>query len=280
MITEKLRPKSVDEIVGNKNQIERILLAIQVGKPVLVYGPPGIGKTSTVYAIANSYGYEVYEVNASDERRKEELEKIFRLCRSKTLRPTIFLFDEVDGLSRRSWRVLGRILRVTVHPIVLIANEEWRIPEYIKKECELVRFLRPSKREILEYVKKLSKERGVEIKDYSKITNDVRNSLLALVYGADNYRPTNEFDIVKHIFTEHTNIEEINKNPNLLVWLLDNAEYFYDNYRELFDAIQLIALADYTKRYELLELLPKGKITGVVDFPYFFRRVSGMKNAR
>jgi len=280
MITEELRPRKPEDVIGNRNVIERIIFCVQMTTPVLVYGPPGVGKTSTIYAIAKKYGYVIYEVNASDERRKEEMEKIFRLVRGKTLRPTIFLFDEVDGMSRRSWRILHKMLRKAVNPIVLIANEEWRIPEYIKKECEVIRFFRPSKRQILEHVKKIAERHNLEIKDYSKITKDVRNSILALIYGADTYAQTTEFDIVKRIFEGNGNLEEVKKDKKLLIWLLDNASYFYPDARELYRTIQLIALTDITKRTELLTFLPRGRMMAEPEFPYFLRRVSGYKRRR
>jgi replication factor C subunit 1 len=42
-------------------------------KAVLISGPPGIGKTTTAALIAKRYGYDLFEMNASDARSKNKL---------------------------------------------------------------------------------------------------------------------------------------------------------------------------------------------------------------
>ena len=277
MILEKFRPKNLNEVIGNKKTIEKIMLLIQLGRPILIYGSPGIGKTSIVYAIANQYGYRVYEVNASDERRKEEMEKILRIARIKTFKPTIILFDEVDGLSRTSWGILKKILKVSVNPVILTANNEYRIPKFVKEMCGIIHLFRPSRRQILEHIKKIAEKHKIEIKDYSKISHDVRNSMLALIYGAETYSQTTDFDVVKQIFTEG---KEVVFDQNLLIWLMDNAQYFYKNVRELYEVIQYIAMADLCKRSEIFSFFPKGRVMAETEYPYFLRRVSAWKRNR
>ncbi|MHA1820599.1 MAG: AAA family ATPase [Promethearchaeota archaeon] len=44
-------------------------------RAILLEGPPGVGKTSVVYAIANDLGYSVLELNASDVRTEAEINK-------------------------------------------------------------------------------------------------------------------------------------------------------------------------------------------------------------
>ena len=46
----------------------------KVRKALLVYGPSGVGKTSTIHALANELDLEIIEVNASDVRNTEGLE--------------------------------------------------------------------------------------------------------------------------------------------------------------------------------------------------------------
>ena len=55
-----LRPTSFDDYVGQKNIIESLSIAVQASKKrdealdhVLFYGPPGLGKTTLSYIIAN-----------------------------------------------------------------------------------------------------------------------------------------------------------------------------------------------------------------------------------
>lgn len=44
-------------------------------KAVLISGPPGIGKSTTASLVAESMGYSIYELNASDTRNKKSLEQ-------------------------------------------------------------------------------------------------------------------------------------------------------------------------------------------------------------
>jgi len=86
---EKYRPKSIKEMIGFessiitkiKNFLENFENKIMSGKlstkerAILLEGPPGVGKTTIVYAIANDLGYSVVELNASDTRTEEAINK-------------------------------------------------------------------------------------------------------------------------------------------------------------------------------------------------------------
>ena len=79
--TEEFRPNSQKEVVGNSDSIQAFVAWIQSWKQgfpkyraVLLVGPPGVGKTAIVGAIANDFDLELVEFNASDKRNKDNIE--------------------------------------------------------------------------------------------------------------------------------------------------------------------------------------------------------------
>ncbi|MGH9876558.1 MAG: AAA family ATPase, partial [Nitrososphaerales archaeon] len=76
--TEKYRPQTVKEMVGNEDAritfLEWLVNWKNGSKPVLLVGPPGVGKTTLVKAIVKELGYDMVELNASDVRTKENLQ--------------------------------------------------------------------------------------------------------------------------------------------------------------------------------------------------------------
>jgi len=47
--------------------VARLLRALQLSKPVLMEGSPGVGKTSLVQALAKAAGYSLTRINLSDQ---------------------------------------------------------------------------------------------------------------------------------------------------------------------------------------------------------------------
>lgn len=76
----------------------------KVGIPsgVLLYGPPGCGKTYIVRKLAEELGYNFFEIKASDVGSSYihgSVEKISRAFdRARTSAPSILFFDEIEGL--------------------------------------------------------------------------------------------------------------------------------------------------------------------------------------
>lgn len=145
--TEKYRPESVDDIVGNEEQVERIeswLASSDRESPLVLYGPPGVGKTSIVLALARDAGYEIHELNASSDRTGEVLEERFievGQSRSYHGRPRLILLDEADALDRGGVRAVNKGIRQATEPIIIVANDFYDgIPKSIRDTAETVEF--------------------------------------------------------------------------------------------------------------------------------------------
>lgn len=134
MWSEKHRPKSISEMIGNEESrssiIEWFLKWKKGTKPLLLVGPPGIGKTTIANLTAKQFGYDMIGLNASDVRSKSKINEILSpvLGNVSVLGLPMIFVDEVDGIHGRGdfggAEALIDILKEPTVPIILAANSD------------------------------------------------------------------------------------------------------------------------------------------------------------
>ena len=97
----KLRPRRLQEFIGQKKVKDNLAVAIQAAKSrgealdhVLLYGPPGLGKTTLATIIANELGVDYQQTSGPALQIKGDLTAILTNVREKQ----ILFFDEVHRL--------------------------------------------------------------------------------------------------------------------------------------------------------------------------------------
>jgi len=134
MWTEKYRNIRYNQIVGNEKARETFYSWLKNwkkgDKAALLVGQSGTGKNTSVYAAARELGYYVIELNASNIRTKEYLNKKLgnSLYTSDLFdEKRMVLLDEVDGIYGREdyggTEYINQLLEKPPVPIVLTAND-------------------------------------------------------------------------------------------------------------------------------------------------------------
>lgn len=141
---------------------------------VLLEGPPGVGKTSIVYALANDLNMEVIETNASDTRTRDALElKLKETVKSRGImdfivqsKNKIILIDEVDGIygvsDRGAVPSILDIIETTQFPVIMCSNEYKRNLQPLYNKVTKFEINPLSKEEILKIVKRILKNEKIE----------------------------------------------------------------------------------------------------------------------
>jgi len=161
--TKKYIPKSLKDIEGQdsavvalKNFVLNFKGKDKSGKTVtkakkralIVYGAPGCGKTSSVYALANDFNLELLEINASDFRNESQINAVLghsSAQRSLFFKEKLLLVDELDGVAGREDRggltAIQDLIETTNYPIIITSNAPYDQKfSTIRKKCELVEF--------------------------------------------------------------------------------------------------------------------------------------------
>ncbi|MBS7644461.1 MAG: replication factor C large subunit [Candidatus Bathyarchaeia archaeon] len=301
--TVKYRPKSLSEVVGNSEAKKALLSWLRdfqagraVKKAALLYGPSGTGKTVTVEAAARDLNLDLVEVNASDKRTGELLERIAgRAAVQGDLygRGRIILLDEIDGINLQEDKgavpVLLKILAEAENPIVFTANDPWNpMIRPLREASLLIEFKRLGLRDSIPFLRRICSLEGVEADDkllktlVEKNNGDMRgiiNDLETLSsvkrilthedleWLAPRDRKEEIFNVIRRIFYARdydaarrtADLADMDYET-LFEWIYENAPHQLKDIRDLAGALSALAKADLyialVKRLQIWSLIP------------------------
>src|SRR5438876_654706 len=150
---EKYRPKSLDEVVGQEEIVERLQAYAKTGNlPHLLFaGPAGTGKTTCAIALARdmfgeNWRQNYFELNSSDERGidtvRTKVKEIARLAPFGGTNFKIIFLDEADNLTADAQAALRRTMETysKTSRFILSANYSSRLIEPIQSRTAVFRF--------------------------------------------------------------------------------------------------------------------------------------------
>lgn len=174
--TEKYRPRTLEEVVGQKHITERLKAYVASGNMphLLLAGPAGTGKTTCALALAREmFGEEwkgnFIELNASDERGIDVVRgKIKEFARTSPLGMASFkiiFMDEADALTTDAQAALRRTMEKysKICRFVLSCNYSSKIIDPIQSRCAVFRFSPLTKEDVENYLKMIIEKENVKI---------------------------------------------------------------------------------------------------------------------
>ena len=201
---EKYRPKSLDDVEGQADIVERLKAYAKSGNlPHLMFaGPPGTGKTTCAIALAREFFGEdwrssFFELNSSDERGIDVVRnKIKEYARMAPMGGgfNIIFLDECDHLTGDAQAALRRTMEMFTRTsrFVLSCNYSSRIIEPIQSRTAVFRF-RPLKPEAIQrYLERIAKEEKLKV---------TPGAMKALIYiaGGDMRKAVNALQVAASV---------------------------------------------------------------------------------
>jgi len=177
MWAEKYRPQTLDDMTNQTEIVSRLKMFVQEKNlPHLLFvGPAGVGKTTSILALARDLygpGYRNFtlELNASDERGIDVIrDKVKNFARTAAIASTvsfkILIMDEADSLTSAAQHALRRTMEIYTKTcrFCLIGNYSENIIDPIQSRCSIFRFSPLDEKDLKTYIMNIVEKEKVKI---------------------------------------------------------------------------------------------------------------------
>jgi replication factor C large subunit len=274
---------SLSDIQGNDAAIAKLRRFAEAfvhggrTRPIMLSGPPGVGKTSSAYALAKENGWNLIELSASEYRDKESVERIAVAASSRNVfgKRNMILLDEVDDLAKKfdkgAESAIAKLIQGAANPVVLTSNNAWdKSIRFLRGKVDSIDYIRVRPEGIEKVLKKVAAKAGLKVDSESigiisrRSNGDVRSALndMYAIAGAEKEDAVDAlglrnaaqeiFIVLNKIFYSNTlaaplvaarSVEPEVSNDLLISWIDENIPGKYRHAGDMNSAYENLALA-------------------------------------
>jgi len=214
--TEKYRPSTLAEVRGNDTARDDLRKWAETWddhrEAAILHGAPGVGKTSAAHALASDMGWPTIELNASDQRTADVIERVAgEAAKSGTLTAggagrRLVVLDEADNIhgthDRGGTGAITSLVKEASQPMVLIANDFYDMSKGLRNACREIEFRDVSKRSIVPVLRDICRREGIEFESAAleaiaeQTDGDLRSAIHDLQAAAEGRDRITEDDVV------------------------------------------------------------------------------------
>ena len=208
-LADKMRPQTLNDMVGQQDLLGkgkplRRIIEQKVNISLILWGPPGTGKSSLAQIIAKQFDYPLAKFNASIDNKA----KLDQFIKTYPYQPFVLLIDEIHRMTKNLQDFLlpylenGHILLVgatTENPIMSI------VPA-VRSRCQIFEFKALSDQDI-EIVLKRAATEVLKLKDEQIETDALK--LIAIAADGDLRVALNILETVHAINPEELTVQDV-----------------------------------------------------------------------
>ena len=215
-LAERMRPKTLDEYIGQEHILSAdasLRRALDSGMipSMILWGPPGVGKTTLAHLIAKHLNRPFHTLSAISSGVKDVREIISNIDKGGLFQAkgTILFIDEIHRFSKSQQdSLLGAVEKGTLTLIgATTENPSFEVISALLSRCQVYSLVEHTKSDLLAILENAIQQDSAFS---SKKIHLVETSALLRISGGDARRLLNIFEIIIGTFQDQQDIEITN----------------------------------------------------------------------